>query len=327
MSDAATAARNPGTPSAEWQTVATGLRFPEGPVWLPDGSVVLVEIERATITRVAADGSLSVVAEPGGGPNGLALGPDGKLYVCNNGGFAWHRGPGDLRPTGIADNYSGGRIERIDLATGKIETLYTHCEGRPLNGPNDIVFDRQGGFYFTDLGKVRGRIWDRGAVYYARPDGSLLKEVIFPIVTPNGIGLSPDEDFLYVAETESARLWKFRILAPGDLAKEPYPSQNGGALVAGIGGFQRFDSLKVEADGRISVATLVTGAITSMTPDGKTVEQALTGDRYTTNLCFGGADLKTCYATLSGGGRLVKRAWPRAGLKLHFSDPANPRPR
>lgn len=311
----------------EWRTITTGLRFPEGPVALPDGSVVLVEIERGTITRVSPDGTKAVVAEPGGGPNGMALGPDGKLYVCNNGGFNWHRGPGDFRPIGIADSYSGGRIERVDLKTGRIETLFTHCDGRPLNGPNDIVFDRHGGYYFTDLGKVRGRIWDRGAVYYAAPDGKSLKEVIFPIVTPNGIGLSPEEDFLYVAETESARLWKFRIVKPGELEKQPYPSQNGGALVAGIGGFQRFDSLKVEADGRISVATLVTGAITSMSPDGSVVEQVMTGDRYTTNLCFGGADLRTCYATLSGGGTLAMATWPRAGLKLHFSDPANPKPR
>lgn len=315
------------TAAIAWHTVATGLRFPEGPVALPDGSVVLVEIERGTVTRVSPDGKTSVVAETGGGPNGLALGPDGKLYLCNNGGFNWHRGPGDFRPTGIADNYSGGRIERVDLATGKVETLYTHCDGRPFNGPNDIVFDRHGNFYFTDLGKVRGRIWDRGAVYFATSDGKGVMEVAFPLISPNGIGLSPDEEFLYVAETDTARLWKFRIVKPGELAKEPYPSQNGGALVAGVGGFQRFDSLKVEADGRVSVATLVTGAITSISPDGASVIQTMTGDRYTTNLCFGGTDQRTCYATLSGGGTLVKGTWPRAGLKLHFSDPSNPRPR
>jgi gluconolactonase len=315
------------TAAIAWQTVTTGLRFPEGPVALPDGSVVLVEIERGTITRVEPNGATRVVAEPGGGPNGLALGPDGKLYICNNGGFNWHRGPGDFRPTGIADSYSGGRIERVDLASGKVETLYTHCDGRPFNGPNDIVFDRHGGFYFTDLGKVRGRTWDRGAVYYATSDGKGVKEVAFPLVSPNGIGLSPGDDDVYVAETDTARLWKFPIVKPGELAKEPYPSQNGGALVAGIGGFQRFDSLKVEADGRISVATLVTGAITSITPDGSSVIQTMTGDRYTTNLCFGGPDQRTCYATLSGGGTLVKGTWPRAGLKLHFSDPADPKPR
>jgi gluconolactonase len=311
----------------EWRIVTTGLRFPEGPVALPDGSVLVVEIERGTITRIAPDGTTDVVAQPGGGPNGLAPGPDGKVYVCNNGGFNWHRGPGDFRPVGIADSYSGGRIERVDLASGRVEVLYTHCDGRPLNGPNDIVFDRHGGFYFTDLGKVRGRILDRGAVYYARTDGNLLKEIVFPILTPNGVGLSPAEDFLYVAETETARLWRFRITAPGELEKAPYPSIHGGELVAGVGGFQRIDSLKVEADGRICVATLVRGGITVIAPDGGTVEHVPAPDRYTTNICFGGADLRMAYATFSGTGRLAALPWPRPGLKLHFSDPARPKAR
>jgi len=67
--------------------LAEGLKFPEGPVAMPDGAIVLVEIERETISRVAADGTVDVLAQVGGGPNGLALGPDGALYVCNNGGF------------------------------------------------------------------------------------------------------------------------------------------------------------------------------------------------------------------------------------------------
>ena len=143
------------------QILATGLRFPEGPVAMPDGSVILVEIARGAITRIR-DGVASVLATPGGGPNGLALGPDGALYVCNNGGFVWHEEPGMLRPVGTPDDYSGGRIERVDLATGEVTELYRSCGGHALCGPNDIVFDRQGGFYFTDLGKSRRRNRDHG---------------------------------------------------------------------------------------------------------------------------------------------------------------------
>ena len=191
----------------EIRTLAEGLGFPEGPVALADGSVLLVEIFAGTLTRVRPDGTKTVVARPRGGPNGAALGPDGKCYICNNGGFRWHIEGSHRRPLMQADDYSGGRIERIDLETGTVETLYRTAGEVPLKGPNDLVFDAQGGFYFSDLGKVRAREMDRGAVYYAKADGSFITEVAFPMITPNGVGLSPDEKTLYVAETESARLW------------------------------------------------------------------------------------------------------------------------
>ena len=90
--------------------VTAGLRFPEGPVAMPDGSVLVVEIERRTVTRVAPDGTKTVVAEPGGGPNGLAIGPEGKCYVCNNGGFDWHERNGRLMPGLQPKDYKGGAI-------------------------------------------------------------------------------------------------------------------------------------------------------------------------------------------------------------------------
>ena len=108
----------------EIRTLAEGLGFPEGPVALADGSVLLVEIFAGTLTRVSPDGTKTIVARPGGGPNGAALGPDGKCYICNNGGFRWHAEGSHRRPLMQADDYSGGRIERIDLETGVVECLY-----------------------------------------------------------------------------------------------------------------------------------------------------------------------------------------------------------
>ena len=161
----------------EYRTITDGLRFPEGPIAMPDGSIILVEIEAGRLTRVLPDGAKEVVAEPGGGPNGAAMGPDGACYVCNNGGFNWayDEEPGSIRPVGQADDYVTGRIERIDIETGKIETLYDNCNGNRLSGPNDIVFDRKGNMWFTDLGKARARDLDRGAIYWAKPDGSEIK--------------------------------------------------------------------------------------------------------------------------------------------------------
>jgi gluconolactonase len=303
----------------EVRTLAEGLQFPEGPVALDDGSVLLVEIAAGTLTRLAADGTKSVAAQTGGGPNGAALAPDGKCYIANNGGFEWHREGGHIRPLTQARDYRGGRIERVDLASGTVEVLYDRCGEVPLKGPNDLVFDAHGGFYFTDLGKRRPRDMDVGAVYYAKVDWSFITEVAHPMMTPNGIGLSPDGTTLYVAETEAARLWAFSIEAPGVVRKEPWPSPHGGRCIAGMGGYQRFDSLAVQADGRICVATLINGGITVISPDGRHVEHRAMPDPMTTNICFGGPDMKTAYITLSWTGRLVAVDWPDPGLVLRYA--------
>jgi gluconolactonase len=300
----------------EIEIIAEGLRFPEGPVVLQDGSVAVVEIGRGRIARVFPGGRVETLAETGAGPNGMAPGPDGALYVCNSGGFSWKEEDGWFRPTGPAADYAGGKIQRVDVETGAVTTLYTECDGRKLCGPNDIVFDDHGGFYFTDTGRVREFDRDHGAVYYARADGSSIKKVAFPVMTPNGIGLSPDLRTLYVAEMETARVWCFPIRQPGELKKEPFPVHNGGKLVVGLGGFQRLDSLKIAASGNICVATLVTGCVTIISPQGHVVDQVWMPEIYPTNLAFDGADLQTAYVTLSLTGKIAKLRWPETGLRL-----------
>jgi gluconolactonase len=303
----------------ELREITTGLRFPEGPVYMPDGSVIVVEIAAGRLTRVAPDGTKSTVAETGGGPNGAALGPDGLIYVCNNGGFDWYEDPQyGLRPIGQAADYSGGRIERVDPRTGRVETLYTHCDGHPLKGPNDLVFDAHGGFYFTDLGKTRARDLDRGGVYYAKADGSHIRQIAYPTIYANGCGLSPDGKTLYFVETESARLWAMTITAPGEVERLPWPSPHGARLIAGVGGYQRFDSMAVDSAGNVCIATLINGGITVVSPDGRSVRHIPMPDVYTTNICFGGPELRTAYVTLSGSGRLVAFEWERPGLALNY---------
>jgi gluconolactonase len=303
----------------EVRQIASGLRFPEGPVAMPDGSVVLVEIERRTLSRVTPDGRVEVVAALGGGPNGAAMGPGGKIYVTNNGGFEWVRRPGKLFPATQARDYAGGSIQVVDPRTGAFETLYEACDGRRLRGPNDLVFDSAGGFWFTDLGKTRERDADRGAVYYARADGSMIQEAIFPLERPNGIGLSPDETTLYVVETPTARCWAFRLSGPGQIesANGPYRGEKG-KVVVGLGGYQMFDSLAVDAEGHVCVATLITGAVSDIWPDGSRVDQYALPDMMVTNVCFGGPGLRTAFATLSMGGTLVSFDWPRPGLPLPY---------
>jgi len=294
-----------------FRTIATGLRFPEGPIAMPDGSVVLVEIARGTLSRVTPNGVVEVIAQLGGGPNGAAIGPDGRCYVCNNGGFKWIERDGRLFPGEQPDDYRGGSIQRVDLKSRAVETLYSACDGRRLCGPNDIVFDRTGGFWFTDHGKTRARERDRTGVFYARADGSRINEAIFPMEGPNGIGLSSDESELYVAETVPGRLWAYKLTGPGQVSSER-------RLLPGIPGFYMYDSLAVDAAGNVCVATLINGGISIVSPAGDAARFVSVPDRLTTNICFGGRDLRTAYITASSVGHLLATDWEGPGLPLNF---------
>ena len=305
---------------ADVRVIATDLEFPEGPVAMPDGSVLLVEIRGQRLTRVFPDGRKEVVAKIPGGPNGAAVGPDGKCYICNNGGFSWISTRNMLMPgPPAAHEYIGGSIQRVDLQSGKVETVVDRCGDHPLKGPNDLVFDRHGGLWFSDLGKRRARDMDVGAFYYIKPGMKEIVEGVFGLLPANGIGLSPDESTVYIAETPTARLWAFDLSEPGTgRPREVIYRGERGKPIAGLGGYQMFDSLAVEASGNVCVATLISGCISVIAPDGTLVEQVPTGDRVTTNIAFGGPELKTAFITLSGKGQLVAMDWPRRGLALNF---------
>lgn len=297
------------------EIIAEGLGFPEGPVVMPDGSVILVEIQRGTLTRVW-DGKTEIIAELGGGPNGAALGPDGAMYVCNNGGFAWSEMAGYLLPGHAAADYETGRIERVDLSTGKVERIYDTVDGNMLKGPNDLVFDKKGNFYFTDHGKSYARTRDLGGLFYASPDGVKVEELVWGQTSPNGVGLSPDENTVYMADTMTGRLWAYDLAAPG-VVNAASPLQPG-RIVSSLPGWTLLDSLAVEASGQIAVATLVTGGITVFDLDGATRLMPFP-DLLVTNIAFGGDDMRDAYVTLSGTGKLAKVRWPRPGLKLNFA--------
>jgi gluconolactonase len=300
--------------------LASGLKFPEGPVVLPDGSVAFTEIARGEVNKVAPDGTKSTIATTGGGPNGLALGPDGALYVCNNGGCFNFIEIGDLLiPGPLPEDWTGGSIQRIDLGSGEVTTLYTECDGFPLRAPNDLVFDADGGFWFTDHG-VRdhtARTSDLTGIYYAKPDGSSITMPIFPMEAPNGVGLSPDGATLYVAETHTARLYRWDLEGPGQPVIVAGPSAHGGTQLAAPGGMKLFDSLAVDGEGHVVIGTLGTGGLTIVEPSGLHDFVELP-DPLVTNVCFGGDDLRTAYVTCSAFGRLISFPWPRPGLALAF---------
>lgn len=294
------------------KVIATGLRFPEGPIAMADGSVLVVEMERGTLSRVMPDGTVTVIARPGGGPNGAAMGPDGAIYLCNNGGLKWNENKGLLIPGETSDDYNGGRIERVDLSTGKVEIIYTECNGRKLSGPNDIVFDAEGGMWFTDQGKYYETHKDHGAIYYAKVDGSFISRQAAKLETPNGIRLSRDGKYIYFSETITGRIWAYNIVKPGVL--DPASKR----LVIGLPGFQLFDSFAIDNNGNICAATLINGGITIVSPDGSQIQHLPIDDMLTTSICFGGKDLKTAFITLGGTGQLVTMEWNTSGQPLNF---------
>lgn len=304
---------------AEPRIFASSLRFPEGPVALPGGELLICEVGGGRLTRLDREGRATVVANLGGGPNGAALGPDGRCYVCNSGGFSWFEQQGRMMPGPPTPEYKGGWIEAVDLASGEREVLYREVGGVPLLGPNDIVFDAHGGFWFTDHGKFRKRSRDRGSLCYALADGSSIVECVTGLEGPNGVGLSPDGRWVYVSETLTARLWAYEVIGPGRLARGG-GSFDGrrGELVIGLGGYHLLDSLAIDQDGNIWVGTLPTG-ISVISPQGRLLRTIAFADKFTTNLCFGGKDRRTIYVTQSSLGQIHVLDVDSQGLALNFA--------
>lgn len=300
-------------PTLPMTVIAHGFQFGEGPVYMNDGSILLAEIQRETITRVSPGGAVSILAEVKGGPNGLAMGPGGKLYICNNGGRFQYGVDANGRATVATPpraGHVGGMIQRLDLRTKRLETLYDSYRGRRLRSPNDLVFDGRGGFYFTDYGAQP----NTGGLYYATVDGRRIVQLADGLATPNGIGLSPDRKSLYYADSNLGTVFAYDVVSPGVVRKSTIRDGVFGKLPAG----NYCDSLKVEADGRVCVGTLIGNpGITSFDKDGKG-ELYNFPDGFPTNLCFGGPDMRDAFVILSATGRLVKVRWPRPGLRLAY---------
>jgi gluconolactonase len=126
----------------------------EGPVYMNDGSILVVEQRDCRLVRITPTGAIEPIAEIAGCPNGAAIGPDGAVYIANNGGMAIETAPDGRMTVSESQTHcdKAGAIDRVDLATGKVTRLYSECDGRKLGAPNDLVFDHNGGFWFTDVG-------------------------------------------------------------------------------------------------------------------------------------------------------------------------------
>lgn len=313
MSTVCAATRN----EASFETLATDLLAPEGPKPLQDGSVLVCEMARGTLSRVSPGGKVDVVAELGGSPNGVAIGPDGAAYVMNNGGMKFTRSNGLLQPEPAVGKREGGSVQRVDLRSGQFTTLFSGAKGHPIKAPNDLVFDRTGGFWFTDPAAPHAQGTQQGAVFWAKSDGSEIRQV-WELSGPNGIALSPDGNTLYVALTGKQSIAACKVLGPGKLATNASGAADG-KIIATLKEEQSFlDSMAVEADGALVVGTLFKGCVSVIRPSGELQDQLYFPERFVTSIAFGGKDMRTAFITLTTTGRLVSVPWPRPGLRLAY---------
>jgi gluconolactonase len=325
-----------GFRTSDFRVVADGLGYPEGPIYKSDGTILLVEIYNGNLTRVNPDGTKQTVANLGGGPNGAAVGPDGAIYICNDGGLEWTPIPATpntlplLVPGLQPANYTGGSIQRVSGST--FITLYSQCNGNRICSPDDLVFDVTGSFWLTDWGKQRAADRDITAVYYAQSDGKKIVAAIPGRSAPNGIALSPDDTRLYVAETYARWILYWELSSPGVIKPNPNTFDGSYLLTAAIPGQGTLDSIAIDEEGNVYAATMlpegqnpaIPGGITVVSPQGRIldfIELMVEGkpEPLPSNLCFGGPDRRTAFITLAGTGRLVACEMKIPGKPLHFS--------
>lgn len=287
------------------RVLCDGLLFPEGPSLDSEGNLYVAEIAAARITRISPDGRKQVLKQLEGGPNGTAFGPDGYLYVMNNGGLTFANG----RPSGIISGNVGGWIERVSL-DGKSEIVYSDYRGTPLRAPNDIAFDAEGGFYFTDSQHGTRQSRPFGQIYYCRPDKGSIDLVAEQVHLPNGIALSANGKSVIAVETIPRLVVSFDIIRPGVLSEK--------TVIATLPEGCLPDGIAIDTDENVVCGGLGLGIVIAVNPIGQETLRIKMECTDPTNLAFGGPAHQTLYVTEGVLGRVVMVDWPVRGLDIAY---------
>lgn len=275
---------------SEWADVNQGGRladsFLEGPVFDTHGNLYVTDIPFGRVFRIDPKGEWDLVAQWDGEPNGMKFLSDTELLVTD---------------------YKNG-LMRLNIQTGQVKSFLERRNSESFKGVNDLVLDARGNVYFTDQGQT-GMHDPSGRVYRLSPDGKL-DLLLNNVPSPNGIVLSPDERFLFVAATRGNSVWRMPLLSDGSVSKV-------GQFFTSYGPSGP-DGLAMDETGRLLVANPGLAYVWVLSHWAEP-EEILTGPKGAslTNMTFGGKDRKTLYCTDSSNGNILMADMSVAGCLLH----------
>lgn len=234
--------------------LGAGLRFPEGPAFAADGTLWCVEVKGGGLARWREGGSTCYPT--GGAPNGAAIDATGRIWFCDA---------------------EQNAIRRFDPRTGELETLANRVNGRAINKPNDLAFDRSGNLIFTCPGDSRQ---DPTGFVCCLSSAGAVSIIADQLFFPNGLAFTADGTELIVAETYRQRLWR----GAWDSARREWCAPR--VWATGLDGAPGPDGMAFAADGTLCVAVYGAGAVMRVDAAGRVCENIPTPGRNPTNCAF-----------------------------------------
>lgn len=260
--------------------------FVEGPSFDRDGNLYFTDIPWGRVFKAKPDGSVDLVTEYDGEPNGLRIHKDGRIFITD---------------------YKHGVME-LNPDTGAVTEYCTRFRLEAFKGVNDLAFASDGTLAWTDQGQT-GHQDPTGRVYRLTPDGKL-DCLLSGIPSPNGLVWSLDNKTLYVAVTRANAVWRVPIMLDGAASKV-------GTFIQMSGGGGP-DGITITADGGLVVSHVGLGAIWVFDRFGQPIYRVnSTTGHSTTNVAFGGPENKDLYITESDTGTILRARLPVAGATLY----------
>lgn len=272
-------------PARLWKT-GRHMSILEGPSFDREGNLYVVNTSYGQVFRITPTGDVAQIAEYDGEPNGLKIHKDGRIF--------------------IADHVRG--LLELDAATGAVTTVLDRAGHEPFKGLNDLVFNSQGDLYFTDQGESdlrqpNGRVWVRTAA-------GRTHLVIDCVPSPNGLVITPDDRFMYLAATRANAVWRVPLRRDGSLGRV-------GTWVQMSGGTGP-DGMALDEAGGIAVAHAGMGSVWLFDARGRpTAEIPAPGGLLTTNVAYGGPDRRSLFITEADTHTVLVARVPVPGLPMY----------